>query len=172
MAGTSFGGDWYATSGDWLEVRSPTDGAHLASVQQTSTKDFGVAMRQSQKAFEEWREVPAPLRGEIVRQFAEALREKKEALGTLVSLETGKILTEGLGEVQEMIDICDFAVGAEPDVLGAHPAERKTDAPDDGAMASARDDRCDFRLQLPRRGMVLECGVGMDLRGHGNLETV
>ena len=111
MAGTSFGGDWYATSGDWLEVRSPTDGAHLASVQQTSTKDFGVAMRQSQKAFEEWREVPAPLRGEIVRQFGEALREKKEALGTLVSLETGKILTEGLGEVQEMIDICDFAVG-------------------------------------------------------------
>ena len=68
-------------------------------------------MRRSQKAFLAWRDVPAPKRGEVVRQVGEALRAKKDMLGRLVALEMGKILTEGLGEVQEMIDICDFAVG-------------------------------------------------------------
>ena len=68
-------------------------------------------MKTSQKAFQAWRAIPAPQRGEVVRQIGEKLREKKDALGALVSLEMGKILTEGLGEVQEMIDICDFAVG-------------------------------------------------------------
>jgi aldehyde dehydrogenase (NAD+) len=80
-------------------------------VEQASARDYAKLMRQAQKAFIAWRAIPAPKRGEIVRQVGEALREKKEALGALVSLEMGKILTEGLGEVQEMIDICDYAVG-------------------------------------------------------------
>ena len=82
-------------------------------------------MRQSQKAFDVWRVVPAPGRGEIVRQIAVALREKKQELGTLIAIEMGKILTEGLGEVQEMIDICDFAVGLSRTFAGPTlPSER------------------------------------------------
>ena len=111
LDGTNSGRDWYASSDAWLEVRSPTDGNLLALVQQTSALDFRKLMTRSQKAFEVWRAVPAPERGEIVRQIAAALRKKKESLGRLVSLEMGKILSEGLGEVQEMIDVCDFAVG-------------------------------------------------------------
>ncbi len=109
--GASTGTDWFAGGGDPLEVRSPTTGQTLASVEQASEADYERVMQEAVRAFHEWREVPAPRRGEIVRQVAAALRETKEALGRLVSLEMGKILTEGLGEVQEMIDICDFAVG-------------------------------------------------------------
>ena len=111
LDGTNFGEAWYASTGDWLEILSPTDGSLLARVQQSGRADFNQMMRQSQKAFEIWREVPAPRRGEVVRQIGDALRKRKNELGTLISIEMGKILTEGLGEVQEMIDICDFAVG-------------------------------------------------------------
>ncbi len=109
--GANYGGEWFATSKQLLEVRSPTSGQLLATVEQAGARDYTRVMQQSQKAFVAWRARPAPKRGEIVRQVGEALREKKDALGALVSLEMGKILTEGLGEVQEMIDICDFAVG-------------------------------------------------------------
>jgi aldehyde dehydrogenase (NAD+) len=109
--GANYGGKWFATSKQPLEVRSPSSGELLATVEQASARDYERVMKQSQKAFLVWRSLPAPLRGEIVRQVGEALRAKKDALGALVSLEMGKILTEGLGEVQEMIDICDFAVG-------------------------------------------------------------
>jgi aldehyde dehydrogenase (NAD+) len=109
--GANYGGEWFATSKELLEVRSPTSGQLLATVEQAGARDYARVMQQSQKAFVAWRALPAPKRGEIVRQVGEALRAKKEALGALVSLEMGKILTEGLGEVQEMIDICDFAVG-------------------------------------------------------------
>jgi aldehyde dehydrogenase (NAD+) len=111
LKGANAGGDWFASSGEMLEVRSPTDGKLLATIEQAGRRDFERVMRASQKAFLAWRAVPAPRRGEIVRQIGEALRAKKELLGALVSLEMGKILTEGQGEVQEMIDICDFAVG-------------------------------------------------------------
>jgi aldehyde dehydrogenase (NAD+) len=83
----------------------------LAKVEQASEADYNAVVGQAIKAFEFWRALPAPRRGEIVRQFGIALRQKKNALGRLVSLEMGKILTEGLGEVQEMIDVCDYAVG-------------------------------------------------------------
>jgi aldehyde dehydrogenase (NAD+) len=111
MEGTSVGSDWYASTRDHLEVRSPAGGGRLASIEQTGTGDFKRLMRQAQKAFPVWRGIPAPKRGDIVRQIGNALREKKDDLGRLVSLEMGKILSEGQGEVQEMIDICDFAVG-------------------------------------------------------------
>ncbi|MCI0490554.1 MAG: aldehyde dehydrogenase family protein [Blastocatellia bacterium] len=111
MPGTNCGGEWFATSGDLLEVRSPATGELLAEVEQANEEDYNKLIEQAERAFHIWRTVPAPQRGEIVRQIAVALREKKEALGRLVSLEMGKILTEGQGEVQEMIDICDFAVG-------------------------------------------------------------
>ncbi|WP_347159624.1 L-piperidine-6-carboxylate dehydrogenase [Pontibacter chitinilyticus] len=93
------------------EVHSPADGNLIASVHIASEEDYEQVVQTAQRAFEVWRKVPAPKRGEVVRQIGLKLREHKEALGKLVSYEMGKILQEGLGEVQEMIDICDFAVG-------------------------------------------------------------
>jgi aldehyde dehydrogenase (NAD+) len=118
MPGASFGTGWFSTSADLLEVRSPTDGRLLAKVAQASAEDYERVARQAHGAFLEWRAVPAPKRGEIVRQIGVALRERKQSLGRLVSIEMGKILTEGLGEVQEMIDICDFATGLSRTVGG------------------------------------------------------
>jgi len=118
MKGASTGGAWFADSGDFLESRSPANGELLARIEQASARDYGKVMKQAKKAFLEWRALPAPKRGEIVRQVGEALRARKDALGALVSLEMGKILTEGLGEVQEMIDICDFAVGQSRNLSG------------------------------------------------------
>ncbi|PJA77209.1 aldehyde dehydrogenase family protein [bacterium CG_4_9_14_3_um_filter_65_15] len=111
LKGANCGGEWFAGSGDHLETFSPTTGESLARIEQASAADYAKVMKQAKKAFIAWRALPAPKRGEIVRQVGLALREKKDMLGALVSLEMGKIRTEGLGEVQEMIDICDFAVG-------------------------------------------------------------
>ncbi|WP_233838919.1 L-piperidine-6-carboxylate dehydrogenase [Paraburkholderia sp. ZP32-5] len=107
-----------AVSGGDLEVRSPINGKVIGNV---GTHDAGAADRalaRAHRAFLQWRTVPAPRRGQLIRAFGEALRENKDALGRLVTLETGKILTEGLGEVQEMIDICDFAVGLSRQLYG------------------------------------------------------
>ncbi len=97
--------------GDIIESYSPVDGQLIGSVKTTTREDYEKVMESATSAFKTWRTMPAPQRGEIVRQFGEKLREKKEALGKLVSYEMGKSYQEGLGEVQEMIDICDFAVG-------------------------------------------------------------
>jgi acyl-CoA reductase-like NAD-dependent aldehyde dehydrogenase len=99
----------FATSG--LEAVSPITGELIAHVRPASGADVDAVIGRSVRAFEAWRSVPAPRRGELVRLMAEELRAAKNDLGRLVTLETGKILSEGLGEVQEMIDICDFAVG-------------------------------------------------------------
>ena len=108
--GTSTGSDYFA-HGEVIESYSPVDGDLIGKVVSTSEEDYQKVIEQAQKAFLHWRAVPAPRRGEIVRQFGDRLRELKEPLGKLVSYEMGKSLQEGLGEVQEMIDICDFAVG-------------------------------------------------------------
>jgi aldehyde dehydrogenase (NAD+) len=105
-----FSGTW-GGRGAVLEKYSPIDGSLLGRVRQAAPADYERTVRAAQKAFLAWREVPAPKRGEVVRQLGNALRELKEPLGRLVSLEAGKILAEGAGEVQEMIDICDFATG-------------------------------------------------------------
>jgi aldehyde dehydrogenase (NAD+) len=101
-----------------LESRSPIDGGLMGGVEIASPPDVAAAVRRAHDAFGAWRNVPPPRRGELVRLFGEVLREEKEALGRLVSLEAGKILQEGLGEVQEMIDICDFAVGLSRQLYG------------------------------------------------------
>jgi aldehyde dehydrogenase (NAD+) len=111
MGGASTGSDWFATGQDVLESRNPATGELLGKITQASAEDYERVLQASQRAFAAFRALPAPQRGEIVRQVGEALRRKKDVLGALVSLEMGKILTEGQGEVQEMIDICDFAVG-------------------------------------------------------------
>jgi aldehyde dehydrogenase (NAD+) len=98
-------------SGALLESFSPVDGQLIAKVKMTTADDYEKVMQAATEAFKTFRVMPAPARGEIVRQFGEKLRQKKDALGKLVSYEMGKSLQEGYGEVQEMIDICDFAVG-------------------------------------------------------------
>ncbi|MFN3389668.1 MAG: aldehyde dehydrogenase family protein, partial [Allosphingosinicella sp.] len=101
-----------------LVSRSPIDGGEMAAVPSASGEDVSAAVERAHIAYLAWRNVPPPRRGELVRLFGEVLREEKEALGRLVSLEAGKILQEGLGEVQEMIDICDFAVGLSRQLYG------------------------------------------------------
>ena len=105
-------------TGGTLAVYSPIDGAKVACVAETDPAEMPAIITRSREAFVAWREVPAPRRGELVRLLGEELRASKETLGALVTLETGKIVSEGLGEVQEMIDICDFAVGLSRQLCG------------------------------------------------------
>jgi aldehyde dehydrogenase (NAD+) len=109
--GVSTGVQWIKSKGEKLDSYSPVDGKLIASVNGADKKSYDLTITKAQAAFAEWRNWPAPKRGEIVRQVGEELRKNKQALGELVSYEMGKSLQEGLGEVQEMIDICDFAVG-------------------------------------------------------------
>lgn len=109
--GACTGTKWLDTKGELIESYSPADGSLIGKIQQGTTDDYEKIMQTAEAAFKTWRMVPAPKRGEIVRQIGDQLRKYKEPLGKLVSYEMGKIYQEGLGEVQEMIDICDFAVG-------------------------------------------------------------
>ncbi len=109
---------WTETEGDILKSYSPADGKEIAGVKQATKDDYNKVIETAKEAFKVWRKNPAPARGEIVRQIGLELRKYKEPLGKLVSYEMGKIYQEGLGEVQEMIDICDFAVGQSRQLYG------------------------------------------------------
>lgn len=115
--GCATGNTWFS-SGELIESYSPVDGKLIAKVKAATKADYQKVMAAASAAFLQWRNVPAPKRGEIVRQFGEKLRTKKADLGKLVSYEMGKSYQEGLGEVQEMIDICDFAVGLSRQLYG------------------------------------------------------
>ncbi|MCP9199183.1 aldehyde dehydrogenase family protein [Gramella sp. GC03-9] len=115
--GTSTGTDWFST-GDIIESYSPVDGELIGKVKATTKQDYEKVITTAEKGFKEWRTWTAPQRGEVVRQFNDELRRLKEPLGKLVSYEMGKSYQEGLGEVQEMIDICDFAVGLSRQLYG------------------------------------------------------
>ena len=108
-----------------LVVRTPITGEEIARVARTDATAADAALARAVAAFESWREVPAPSRGELVRLLGDELRREKEALGALVTLEVGKIAQEGLGEVQEMIDICDFAVGLSRQLYGRSIASER-----------------------------------------------
>jgi aldehyde dehydrogenase (NAD+) len=117
--GSSTGQRWNkSTDQGELKIHSPATGEYLATVCQASQKDYDQVVKTAEDAFLYWRKIPAPKRGEIVRQIGLKLRDYKDLLGKLVSLEMGKSLQEGLGEVQEMIDICDFAVGQSRQLYG------------------------------------------------------
>lgn len=116
--GVSTGQNWWQGAGNQIDSYSPVDGELIGSVHQASTADFEKVVEQANNAFKTWRTIPAPKRGEIVRQMGDALRKNKHELGQLVSYEMGKSLQEGWGEVQEMIDICDFAVGLSRQLYG------------------------------------------------------
>jgi len=116
--GASTGTHWFNTRGAKIDSVSPADGQLIASVNSATEAEYEAVILKAQEAFKVWRTIPAPKRGDVVRQLAEKIRENKQALGELVSYEMGKSLQEGLGEVQEMIDICDFAVGLSRQLYG------------------------------------------------------
>jgi aldehyde dehydrogenase (NAD+) len=117
-SGWSTGQNWGTPKKEVKSSYSPVDGQHIADFNTASAEEYQEVIATAELAFKQWRQVPAPKRGEIVRQFGEELRKNKEDLGKLVSYEMGKSLQEGLGEVQEMIDICDFAVGLSRQLYG------------------------------------------------------
>ena len=114
----AFAGRWLDTSGERIESVNPATGKTIATVTMASARDYEEAARVTAEAFREWRLWPAPLRGEVVRQIGERLRQHKDDLGRLVTLEVGKVLSESLGEVQEMIDMADLAVGMSRQLYG------------------------------------------------------
>ena len=117
-SGVSTGLKWLDSKGETLDSYSPVDGKLIASVTSTDRRSYEAVIKKAETAFLEWRNWPAPKRGEIVRQIGDALRANKAPLGKLVSYEMGKSLQEGMGEVQEMIDICDYAVGLSRQLYG------------------------------------------------------
>ena len=117
-SGISTGAEWLTGNGPLTESRTPVNGSVIAQIRNANHEDYETVISLAQESFREWRKVPAPQRGEIVRQIGNAVREAKDDLGKLVSWEMGKIYQEGLGEVQEMIDICEFAVGLSRQLYG------------------------------------------------------
>ena len=155
-----------------LAAHTPIDGSFLTSVAIDDAAAIEAKIQAAVRAFQDWRAVPAPTRGELVRRFAERVRRDKVALGRLISLESGKTLTEGLGEVQEMIDICDFAVGLSRQLYGLtiaserpghHLIERWHPLGPVGVI---------YRFQFSRGGVGLECGAGSGVRQHRDVEAV
>ena len=116
--GATTGREWIDTTGDITESVSPIDGESIAKIRNVTLEEYEKIIQVAGEAFKTWRRIPAPKRGEVVRQIGLALREYKDDLGRLVTYEMGKIYQEGLGEVQEMIDICDFAVGQSRQLYG------------------------------------------------------
>jgi len=121
----AYGGAWMPTTGPPVEVQNPTTGAVLASVSSIGRAEYDQVVANAQATFREWRMVPAPQRGDYVRQIGNALRDVKAELGALVTMEMGKIRAEGEGEVQEMIDIADFAVGLSRQLYGLTMASER-----------------------------------------------
>ena len=158
--------------GGSISVRSPIDGAELARIRETPPDDMPAVIDRARSAFLAWRAVPAPRRGELVRLLGEELRASKEALGALVTLEVGKIVSEGLGEVQEMIDICDFAVGLSRQLYGLviaseRPGHRMMEPWH--PLGPVRDH---LRVQLPGCRLGLERDARAGLRRSGDLEAI
>ncbi len=123
----AFAGEWIEATGETIEVINPTTEESIASVTKASLGDYEKVVESSLETFRRWRRLPAPKRGEYVRRLGDALREKIDPLGALVTLEMGKILPEGVGEVQEMVDICDFAVGLSRQLYGNTMASERPD---------------------------------------------
>ena len=154
-----------------LESRSPIDGAVIGSVAEADAGAVGAACGRAAEAFRAWRIVPAPLRGELVRLLGEELRAAKEPLARLVTLEAGKIVQEGLGEVQEMIDICDFAVGLSRQLYGLTIASERPNHRMMEQWHPLGPVGIDHRVQFSGRGVGVECGAGVGLRRSGDLEA-
>jgi aldehyde dehydrogenase (NAD+) len=154
-----------------IAARSPIDGATIGQVPDAGPQAMAAAVERAHAAFTSWRNVPAPRRGELVRLFGEELRAHKSRLAALVTLEAGKISSEGEGEVQEMIDICDFAVGLSRQLLRPDDRQRAPGPSHDGTVAPAGRGGRDQRLQLPGCGVGLECRAGAGVRQRRGVEA-
>ena len=121
----ALGDQWHVGSGEIIQVTSPIDGSVIAEIASAKVDDVAVACQRASEAFKTWRSVPAPVRGQLVADIGQLLREHKEPLARLVTIECGKIYQEALGEVQEMIDICDFAVGLSRQLYGLSIASER-----------------------------------------------
>ncbi len=161
-----------AYTGGALAVHSPITGERIGDVQETSPDAAHQAIADAHAAFLEWRNVPAPRRGELVRLLGEELRAHKAELGRLVSIEAGKIVSEGLGEVQEMIDICDFAVGPFAPTVRPHHRHRARRPPDDGDLASARAWSASSRRSTSRSRSGAGTRARVRLRRSRGLEAI
>ena len=166
-----FFGEWRG-GGAKIDKISPIDGKKLARVRTASAEDYDTAISRAHDAFLKWRTTPAPVRGETVRQLGNALREAKNDLGQLVTMETGKIIAEGEGEVQEMIDICDFAVGQSRKLYGLtiqseRPSHRLMEQWHPLGVVGR-----DQRFQFSRCRLVVERRARRGLRRRDGLETV
>ena len=120
-----YAGEWLESSGELIDVINPTNGEQLATVGMASLGDYEKVVSNSAETFDRWRALPAPKRGQYIRSLGDALRDNIDALGALVTMEMGKILPEGVGEVQEMVDICDFAVGLSRQLYGSTMASER-----------------------------------------------
>ena len=153
-----------------LAARTPITGGSLGAA---GSPPMSTAPSRSRwQAFRTWRTTPAPVRGNLVRRLGELLREHKDDLGALVSIEAGKITSEGLGEVQEMIDICEFAVGSVAPAARSDDRQRATRSPPDGDLAPDGAVRRRDRLQLPGGGVVVERRAGAGVWQPGAVEAV
>ncbi len=123
----TYSGDWHSNGGEEIASVSPIDGSILAKVSTSSEKDYEIVLKKSQEAFRKWREVPPPKRGNLIREIGNELRKEKERLGMIVSLEVGKTISEGQGEIQEMIDVADFATGLSRQLYGLDIASERPD---------------------------------------------
>ena len=157
-------GRWLDSGATPIVSYNPTTGAPIAAVTPATRDCYDQVVVQAQQGFAAWSKLPAPKRGEVIRDLGAILRQYKEPLGELVSLEMGKIRVEGLGEVQEMIDICDFAVGLSRQLYGLtmhseRPGHRMYEQ-----WHPLGADRHYHGLQFPRRGLVVERRPGRRLR--------
>ncbi len=155
-----------------IAASSPITGELIAHVRIAGPQEAGAAIGRAANAFEAWRTVPPPRRGEFVRLLGEELRAAKDDLGRLVTLEAGKIVSEGLGEVQEMIDICDFAVGLSRQLYGRTIATERADHRMMETWHPLGVCRRHLGVQLSGRGVVLERGARAGLRRSGGVEAV
>ncbi len=154
-----------------VPTRSPITGGPFGSLAAAQVDDVDALVARSRSAFATWRATPAPSAGALVRRFAELLREHKGDLAAIVTVEAGKIGSEALGEVQEMIDVCDFAVGLSRQLHGLTIASRAPRSSADGDLAPARAVRGDHRLQLPGRGVGVERRPRPGVRRHRGVEA-
>jgi aldehyde dehydrogenase (NAD+) len=165
----AFCGEWLG-GGEVHEKISPVDGKSLGKFRMASAQDYERVITRAHEAFMKWRATPGPVRGETVRQLGNALREHKEDLGKLVSLEAGKIIAEGKGEVQEMIDICDFAVGQSRMLYGLTIQSERARHRLMEQWHPLWTRRRHFRVQFSSRCLVVECGPRGRLRRRHHLE--
>ena len=171
LSAVGIGDRQYEGSAESISSRSPINGSLLGTLKSASADDVSQVLAAASDAFQQWRIVPGPRRGEFVRRVGNRFRELKPDLAAVITWEAGKITQEALGEVQEVIDICDFAVGLSRQLYGLTIASERPFASTGGTVASTRSGRRHHGIQLSDGRVGLERGARVGLRGSSYLET-